>query len=134
MEVTFYFEDKDYELDEYDYDVGRLEDFINNLEAEDLCDLAKSLFLRLPDKDKQEIIEILETDISEDTFNDTSDPEVIDISEYIVNESEPEDIFDLMSNEIRDFYYEEAKEAYKDAKAYQKNPYSYYGLDESDFF
>ena len=39
----------------------------------------------------------------------------------------------LVECEIKDYFEDDAKEAYEDAQAYNRDPYGYYGMSQSDF-
>lgn len=130
--MTLYYDfDDDYE---YEYEVSQLDldSYINQLSNEKLRNLAKGLYKKLSGEAKKFYKEEYKIDSVDDLG--AVFPGVMDAIHGIIDESEDSDIYLLLKSDIEDYFRDEAIEQYLDGQAYRKNPYSYNGLNESDFY
>ena len=57
-----------------------------------------------------------------------------DLIDFILNDIDSdEQLEEYFEEDIKDYYYDDACECYKDSCEYNKDPYAYYGVSHKDF-
>lgn len=110
--------DYEYEADLYDY--------INSLSNDEICEITKEIYTE--DDKYNDLLKEQNYDVS-DIKKD--DPELFKDLFFSIDYT---DLYDYLEEDIKNFFENDAKEAFKDSLAYQKDPYSYNGVRRSDFF
>lgn len=119
MTINYYFDG-----DAFEYDVD-VDDYITSLNSEQLLDMVSEYVndKDIPEEDKKDSSGNTITDVSKLSSDEIADI-LSDIDEWIEEN---------YSDEIKDYFEDDAKEAYEDAQAYNRDPYGYYGMSQSDF-
>lgn len=139
--MTLRYDFDDYFDFEYEPSMDEIDSFLDTVSDEMLIDAAEEAFYTLTEKEQQEIIDDqksqgedawLKVDAKGNTIVDFKKALEADkgwvISEFVYDELEG------FEDEMKDYFYSEAKEQYEDAKAYRDDPYSYNGVRRSDFY
>ena len=119
--------------DEFEYDLTytKIENYLLSLPSEELVDAFEQSFEALP---KEEQIRLL-AERGEKNFECPNFLQWIEddkqwvVSEFIMDS----EILELFRDELHDEFEEEAYQQYSDGVAYRRDPYSYNGLNRSDF-
>lgn len=112
----------DFNDDTFEYDVD-LSDWKNSLSFDVKRDIVD--YYMFHTSDYQEVLK--EYDESE---WDLEDKEFVN---DMFQEIENSDLIDDFEDEIKSYFYSDAKEAYDESEAYRKDPYGYNGVRQSDF-
>lgn len=133
MIIKYNFDDAD---EPYRYDAN-LEDFIESLSVDKLCNTAADIYESdlIADSDIENIKrDYSELNLPEDLRSQNKTSTIIECAKDIFDIAEDDVIYKLFEDDIRDFFEDEAKEAYLDVISYTKDPYAYSGVKRSDFF
>lgn len=118
----------------YEYNAD-IDDYVDSLTNEKLCKKAAILYDNyLTSEDLEDIKEKYEDlTLPQSLENNFDDSEVIDCAKYIFTLVSDENVYDIFSEDIKDYFEPYAKEAYEDREAYYDDPYGYNGVSQSDF-
>lgn len=122
--LQYYFDDLQDEAFEYDVN---LSDWLSSLSNELKVDLVR-YFYTLVDEYKNDLKEY-DKDLRVEDININNMSVVNDL----LFEIDRKDILEEFEDNIKDYFYADAKEAYNDANEYHKDPYGYNGVRQSDF-
>lgn len=132
-----YFSGRD-EVDTFDYDIDSSDIRAyaeKNLSKRQVLDYAKQIYSGLSKEDKQDIANAWQV-YSEADFVQLMSEDYSLVLDFVLEafEDNPEDrMFEELYKGIKEDNEDEAFEQLRDYQEYQKDPYSYYGLDRSDF-
>lgn len=132
-----YFSGRD-EVDTFDYDIDSSDIRAyaeKNLSKRQVLDYAKQIYSGLSKEDKQDIANAWQV-YSEADFVQLMSEDYLLVLDFVLEafEDNPEDrMFEELYKGIKEDNEDEAFEQLRDYQEYQKDPYSYYGLDRSDF-
>ena len=132
-----YFSGRD-EVDTFEYDIDSSDIRAyaeENLSKRQILDYAKQIYSGLSKEDKQDIANAWQV-YSEADFVQLMSEDYSLVLDFVLEafEEDPEDrMFEELYKGIKDDNEDEAFEQLRDYQEYQKDPYSYYGLNRSDF-
>lgn len=138
MTLTYDFDDRDFE---YEVDSSDLETYFDEQPIEVIVEAAEEGFSNMSEQERSEII----TDILNDGDihllkkhqEGTNVKYSIDWEKaYEEDKSWVMEFVDVDSfkDDIKDYFYRDAAEAYDDAESYRRDPYGYNGVNERDFY
>ena len=133
-----YFSGRD-EVDTFDYDIDSSDIRAyaeKNLSKRQVLDYAKQIYSGLSKEDKQDIANAWQV-YSEADFVQLMSEDYSLVLDFVLEafEDDPQDdMFIELYNGVKEDNEDEAFEQLRDYQEYQKDPYSYYGLDRSDFY
>ena len=133
-----YFSGRD-EVDTFDYDIDSSDIRFyaeKNLSKRQVLDYAKQIYSGLSKKDKQDIANAWQV-YSEADFVQLMSEDYSLVLDFVLEafEDNPEDsMFEELYEGVKEDNEDEAFEQLRDYQEYQKDPYSYYGLNRSDFY
>jgi|GEM_PF-6154742 hypothetical protein len=131
MILTYELKGKEFE---YKIDFSQFSDFIiKKLSKEEILEFVVDTWLTLEDNSKEK--KDLESNYDIITKKDWE--ELIEDDLYIVLDfigDHEEEFIELYEDDILEYFYDEAITAEKEAREYERDPYSYYGLRRDDFF
>lgn len=131
-----------YSEEPFDYtpDIDEIKEFIEAASDEDILDAAKKAYDNLTAEEKEELL----ADFTETGFivkqNEQLSPnwkKLVEedrswvITELILYDNEAIEYFE---DDMKDAFQNKAEYSYKDNKALQHDPYSYYGLNPADYY
>ena len=132
-----YFSGRD-EVDTFDYDIDSSDIRAyaeKNLSKRQVLDYAKQIYSGLSKEDKQDIANAWQV-YSEADFVQLMSEDYSLVLDFVLEafEEDPQDdMFIELYNGVKEDNEDEAFEQLRDYQEYQKDPYSYYGLNRSDF-
>ena len=132
-----YFSGRD-EVDTFDYDIDSSDIRFyaeKNLSKRQVLDYAKQIYSGLSKEDKQDIANAWQV-YSEADFVQLMSEDYSLVLDFVLEafEDNPYDrMFEELYEGIKEDNEDEAFEQLRDYQEYQKDPYSYYGLNRSDF-
>lgn len=127
MILTYWF--GKYGDDEFDYEVDEKDFIKNGCTVEELMEYAKELYDNVFDDElKAEYKEEFGINSSEDLTLNT------DAISDIVSNCDEDDFKEYFSDQLHDYFMEDAYDAYNDAVAFLKDSLGYYGMSEKDFY
>ena len=132
-----YFSGRD-EVDTFDYDIDSSDIKAyaeKNLSKRQVLDYAKQIYSGLSKEDKQDIANAWQV-YSEADFVQLMSEDYSLVLDFVLEafEEDPQDdMFIELYKGVKEDNEDEAFEQLRDYQEYQKDPYSYYGLDRSDF-
>ena len=133
-----YFSGRD-EVDTFEYDIDSSDIRAyaeKNLSKRQVLDYAKQIYSGLSKEDKQDIANAWQV-YSEADFVQLMSEDYSLVLDFVLEafEEDPQDdMFIELYNGVKEDNEDEAFEQLRDYQEYQKDPYSYYGLDRSDFY
>ena len=133
-----YFSGRD-EVDTFDYDIDSSDIKAyaeKNLSKRQVLDYAKQIYSGLSKEDKQDIANAWQV-YSEADFVQLMSEDYSLVLDFVLEafEDDPQDdMFIELYEGVKEDNEDEAFEQLRDYQEYQKDPYSYYGLDRSDFY
>ena len=133
-----YFSGRD-EVDTFEYDIDSSDIRAyaeKNLSKRQVLDYAKQIYSGLSEEEKQDIANAWQV-YSEADFVQLMNEDYSLVLDFVLEafEDNPYDrMFDELYEGIKEDNEDEAFEQLRDYQEYQKDPYSYYGLDRSDFY
>ena len=133
-----YFSGRD-EVDTFDYDIDSSDIKAyaeKNLSKRQVLDYAKQIYSGLSKEDKQDIANAWQV-YSEADFVQLMSEDYSLVLDFVLEafEDNPYDrMFEELYEGIKEDNEDEAFEQLRDYQEYKKDPYSYYGLNRSDFY
>lgn len=121
-------EDYPYEVKEQD-----VEEYVDSLTNEKYRKFAKEIWEELPLEKKEYYIKNYNITKIEDF--DAVFPGIYDAMKELITEDASDDMLDsVLGDDMKEYFYDRAYEQFKDSQAYEKDPYGYNGVKESDFY
>lgn len=118
----------------FEYDVD-LKNYVDSLPLAQKGILASELYSRLDDYDKEAYALIYpELKLPNALKAEVISPDAEECIEEIISNASDNEIYDIQDTEVLAYFRDEAEEAYKDAVAYNTDPYGYNGVKPSDFY
>ena len=131
-----------YSEEEFDYslDIDEIKEFIEATSDEDIVNASKKAYDNLTAEEKEELLEefketgftvIQNGKLSPDWKKLVEDDRGWLITELILYDNEAVEYFE---DDMKDSFQKRATNSYKDSRALQHDPYSYYGLNPADYY
>lgn len=122
--------DYDFDDDSFEYEVDP-SDYFDTLDDFDTCVLGKDIYDKLSTEEKDVLLSDFGTDAT--SFSSQSDL-CVDLSRALISDSNVDELAKDYIEQITDYFYEDAKDAYENSLAYKRDKYGYYGVSERDFY
>ena len=118
-------------FDEYDYEYEvDTRPFFDQLSDEEVVDLASEVISQSSEDDVKAIMD--EYDYHS-TKLDAKDPKSVSFARHVVKDTDEEVLTEIMKDDVKSFFENEAYEEFEDSLAYERDPLGYYGMSLRDF-
>lgn len=138
MTLTYDFDDRDFE---YEPDDSEVKSYIEEQPIEVISELAEEAFSRMSEQERSEIItDILNNgDIHWLKKHQEGTNVRYSINWEVAFNEDKKWVLEFISeddfkDELHDYFYKAASDAFDDADAYNRDPYGYNGVRETDFY
>lgn len=118
-------------FDEYDYEYEvDTRPFFDELSDEEVVDLASEVISQSSEDDVKAMMD--EYDYH-NTELDAKDPKSVSFARHVVKDTDEEVLTEIMKDDVKSFFEDEAYEEFEDNLAYERDPLGYYGMSSRDF-
>lgn len=127
--MTLYYDFDDGELYPYELKELDIDEYVDSLTNEKYRTFAKNIWKELSPEKKEYYAKNYEVTRAED-FGAVF-PGIYDAMRELITEDASDDV---LRDDMKEYFYDRAYEQFKDSQAYEKDPYGYNGVRESDFY
>lgn len=118
-------------FDEYDYEYEvDTRPFFDKLSDEEVVDLASEVISQSSEDDVKAIMDEYGY---YSTKLDAKDPKSVSFARHLVKDTDEEVLNEIMEDDVKEFFENEAYEEFEDSLTYERDPLGYYGMSSRDF-